>query len=298
MARVGGEEFAWILPSTDGAGAYAAAERARQAIEREPFAGVGNLTVSIGVCDAADAGECADAAELYRLADVALYWAKDHGRNIAFRYCSETAARLAGESRSGSRAGEHRLRLRALHAIARMVEQGHPTSQGHADRVADLAGALAQRVGWPASAVSALREAAVLHDVGKIIVPKSVLLKTGQFTEAEWAQMRTHPVVGDDMLEDILSVVQRSWVRGHHERWDGAGYPDGLADTGIPEGARILAMADSWDVMTSARVYSGALTSDDALDEVRRAAGRQFDPCVAAVLVELIGDGASVTALE
>jgi HD-GYP domain-containing protein (c-di-GMP phosphodiesterase class II) len=179
-----------------------------------------------------------------------------------------------------------------------MVEQGHPTSQGHADRVADLAGALAQRVGWPASAVSALREAAVLHDVGKIIVPKSVLLKTGQFTEAEWAQMRTHPVVGDDMLEDILSVVQRSWVRGHHERWDGAGYPDGLADAAIPEGARILAMADSWDVMTSARVYSGALTSDDALGEVRRAAGRQFDPCVAAVLVELIGDGASVAALE
>jgi diguanylate cyclase (GGDEF)-like protein/PAS domain S-box-containing protein len=298
MARVGGEEFAWILPATDGAGAYAAAERARRAIEGEPFAGVGNLTVSIGVCDAGDAGESADAAELYRLADVALYWAKDHGRNLVFRYCSETAARLASQTRSAGRAVEHRLRLRALHAIARMVEEGHPTSQGHAERVADLAGALAQRLGWPASAASALRDAAILHDVGKIIVPKSVLLKTGPFTEAEWAQMRTHPVVGDDMLEDIISEVQRSWVRGHHERWDGAGYPDGLAGTAIPEGARILAVADSWDVMTSARVYSGALAPDAAIDEVRRAAGRQFDPCVAAVLVALIGDGARVPVLE
>jgi diguanylate cyclase (GGDEF)-like protein/PAS domain S-box-containing protein len=298
MARVGGEEFAWILPATDGPGAYAAAERARQAIEGEPFAGVGSLTVSIGVCDARDAGEDADAAELYRLADIALYWAKDHGRNIVFRYCGETAARLDDQSGALGRAVEHRLRLRALHAIARMVEEGHPSSKGHAERVADLAAALAQRLGWPASGAGALRDAAILHDVGKIIVPKSVLLKTSTFSEAEWAQMRTHPVVGDDMLEDILSRVQRGWVRGHHERWDGAGYPDALAETAIPEGARILAMADSWDVMTSTRVYSGALTRDEALEEVRRAAGRQFDPRVAAALVELIGEDVRVPVLE
>ena len=109
--------------------------------------------------------------------------------------------------------------------------------------------------------------------------------------------MRTHPIVGDDMLEDILSDAQRTWVRGHHERWDGAGYPDGLAATGIPEGARILAMADSWDVMTSARVYSVALIRDEAIEEVRRTAARQFDPQVAAALVELIGDDVPVAPL-
>jgi len=114
-----------------------------------------------------------------------------------------------------------------------------------------------------ATGVSALRDAAILHDVGKIIVPKSVLPKAGSFTEAEWAQMRTHPLVGDDMLEDILSDAQRTWVRGHRERWDGAGSPDCLAGTGIPEGAGVLAMADSSDVMTSARVCSGALIRDD-----------------------------------
>jgi len=183
---------------------------------------------------------------------------------------------------------EHRLRLRALHAIARMVEEGHPTSHGHAERVADLAAALAERLGWPAVDVSALREAAILHDIGKIIVPKSVLLKPGGFTPGEWAQMRNHPVVGDDMLEDVLSDVQRGWVRGHHERWDGDGYPDSLARAAIPEGARILAVADSWDVMTSDRVYSDALTRDEAIAEVRGSAGRQFDPRAAAALIEIV----------
>ncbi|MDP1847968.1 MAG: PAS domain S-box protein [Solirubrobacteraceae bacterium] len=293
IARVGGEEFAWILPATGGAGAYAAAERARQAIEREPFDGVGHLTVSIGVCEAA---ADADADELYRLADVALYWAKDHGRNIVFRYTSETAARLAGKSRShNNTAAEHRLRLRALHAIARMVEEGHPTSHGHAERVADLAAALAERLDWAAVDVSALREAAILHDIGKIIVPKSVLLKPGRFTAEEWAQMRTHPVVGNDMVEDVLSDLQRAWVRGHHERWDGDGYPDGLAGDAISQGARILAVADSWDVMTSARVYSAALTLDEAIAEVGREAGRQFDPRVADVLLALVADEVRAT---
>jgi HD-GYP domain-containing protein (c-di-GMP phosphodiesterase class II) len=88
------------------------------------------------------------------------------------------------------------------------------------------------------------------------------------------------------MLEGLLSNLQRKWVRGHHERWDGGGYPDGLASSHIPEGARILAVADSWDVMTSARAYSRALTFHEARDEVRRSAGGQFDPAIVDVLFE------------
>ena len=285
MARIGGEEFAWILPDTDGTGAYAAAERARRAIEGKPFEHVGHLTLSAGVCELE---EGADAGELQRLADMALYWAKDHGRNIVFRYTPDTGASLEGHTDRRAAATEHGMRLRAMHAIARIVEQGHPTSDGHAERVAGLAVSLAERSGWAPADVRALREAAVLPDVGKIIVPKSVLLKPGRFTDAEWAQMRRHPVVGDDMLEGLLSSLQRAWVRGHHERWDGLGYPDGLAGAQIPEGARILAVADSWDVMTSARVYSSPLTIPEALEEVRRSAGGQFDPCVVATLVDLL----------
>ena len=236
-------------------------------------------------------GEDANADELHRLADVALYWAKAHGRNIVFRYTPETAAHLAGQDDPKAAASAHGLRLDALHAVARMVEQGHPTSDGHAERVGDLAVALAERAGWAPADVRALREAAVLHDIGKIIVPKSVLLKPGAFTDDEWAQMRRHPIVGDDMLEGVLSGLQRLWVRGHHERWDGAGYPDGLRGDEICEGARILAVADSWDVMTSARVYSGARCFDDAIAEVHRVSGTQFDPGVVSLLLEVLGAG-------
>jgi diguanylate cyclase (GGDEF)-like protein/PAS domain S-box-containing protein len=288
IARVGGEEFAWILPATDGTGAYAAAERARQAVERLPFEGAGSVTVSVGVCELGDEG---DVDELYHLADVALYWAKDHGRNIVFRYTPETAAHLEGRIDPKAAAVQLRLRLRAMHAIARMVEQGHPTSDGHAERVADLAVRLADRLGWSPADARALREAGVLHDIGKVIVPKSVLLKQGAFSEEEWAQMRQHPVVGDDMLEGVLSTMQRAWVRGHHERWDGRGYPDRLAGDAIAQGARILAVADSWDVMTSARVYSRALTLDEAVEEVGRSAGTQFDPLIASLLLELVHEG-------
>jgi HD-GYP domain-containing protein (c-di-GMP phosphodiesterase class II) len=103
--------------------------------------------------------------------------------------------------------------------------------------------------------------------------------------------MRQHPVVGDDMLEGVLSSPQRAWVRGHHERWDGHGYPDAMAGNEIPAGARILAVADSWDVMTSARVYSPALTIAAAIDELRRSSDGQFDRSVAEALVALINAG-------
>jgi diguanylate cyclase (GGDEF)-like protein/PAS domain S-box-containing protein len=291
VARVGGEEFAWILPGTDDAGAYTAAERARRAIGTEPFAGIGGLTVSVGVCEL---GENADADELQRLADLALYEAKHEGRNIVVRHRSGSAPRRSTLAGPRVLATERAIRLRAVHAIACIVEQGHPTSDGHAERVADLAAELAERLGWPQAQVRALREAAVLHDVGKIIMPRSMLVKSSAFDEGEWTQMRRHPLVGEDMLEGLLSRLQRTWVRGHHERWDGHGYPDGLAGKRIPDGARILAVADSWDVMTSARGYSEALNPDTALTEVRRCAGRQFDGAVVDVLEDLMDRAPSI----
>jgi diguanylate cyclase (GGDEF)-like protein/PAS domain S-box-containing protein len=285
IARIGGEEFAWILPGTDGAGAYAAGERARLAVKREPFALVGRLSVSVGVCEL---GEAVDADELHRLADMALYEAKDLGRDVVVSHAPGRASHRELLADPLVAATERGMRLGAVHTIARIVEQGHPASDGHAERVADLAATLAERLGWTPADARSLREAAVLHDIGKIIMPKSVLLKTARLTEAEWAQMRQHPVVGDDMLEGLLSRLQRSWVRGHHERWDGRGYPDALAGTTISEGARILAVADSWDVMTSARAYRDALSPEEALDEARRYAGLQFDPAVVAALVDLM----------
>ncbi len=201
---------------------------------------IGHLTVSVGVCEL---GDSADADELHRLADVALYWAKDQGRNIVVWHTLQGDGHRDLLADPAVAASDRGMRLRAVQTIARIVEQGHPSSDGHAERVADLASSLAQRSGWAPAQARALREASLLHDVGKIVLARSVLLKPTAFDDAEWEQMRRHPVVGSDMLEGLLSVVQRAWVRGHHERWDGGGYPDGLAGEAIPEGARILAVA-------------------------------------------------------
>jgi putative nucleotidyltransferase with HDIG domain len=142
-----------------------------------------------------------------------------------------------------------------------------------------FAQAMARRIGLDKERVSILRLGALLHDVGKLAVPSSVLLKRGPLTEAEFGQMRRHPMAGARMLqtlgapEMILPVV-----RHHHERWDGTGYPDGRKGEEIPLEARILCIADSFDAMTSTRPYRAPKLPDEAMAELERCAGTQFDP--------------------
>ena len=142
-----------------------------------------------------------------------------------------------------------------------------------------FAQAMARRIGLDKERVSILRLGALLHDVGKLAVPSSVLLKRGPLTEAEFGQMRRHPAAGARMLETlgapptILPVVLH-----HHERWDGAGYPTGRQGDEIPLEARVLCIADSFDAMTSTRPYRAPRRPDEALDELERCAGTQFDP--------------------
>ena len=132
-----------------------------------------------------------------------------------------------------------------------------------------------------------LEEAALLHDVGKIGVPDVLLFKPDRFTQAERVQIEVHATLGAEIVSDVLTAEQVAWVRSHHERWDGAGYPDRLAGQEIPEGACILAVADAWDAMTSVRVYGTPRSPDAALDEVRACSGEQFAPAVAAALSAL-----------
>jgi HD-GYP domain-containing protein (c-di-GMP phosphodiesterase class II) len=130
--------------------------------------------------------------------------------------------------------------------------------------------------GWPEDCVERLREAALLHDVGKIGVPDALLLKRGPLEESERALMREHAALGARIVGDVLDDLQVRWIAGHHERPDGAGYPDGLTGPEIPEGAALLALADAWDTIVSDRVYSPRRTIDDALAECRALAGLQF----------------------
>ncbi len=287
VARIGGEEFAWILPGSDGINAWRAAERARLAVAATPFAGgVGAITASAGV---ADLTQASDAGSLLRLADGALYWAKAHGRNVTLRYSPEVVQELSATERA-----ERLVRsqgVTALRALVRAVDAKDPSTARHAERVAAVAVRLGSHVGWSQDQLILLEEAALLHDVGKIGVADALLFKPERLTPQEFTEVATHAHLGAEIVSDVLQPEQVTWVRGHHERWDGLGYPDRLSGTEIPDGARIVAVADAWDAMTSVRVYGVPRTPEDALREVRACSGTQFDPNVADALAALQAEG-------
>jgi diguanylate cyclase (GGDEF)-like protein len=287
VARVGGEEFAWLMPEADGLDAWQAAERARGAVSAAAFPAVGHMTVSAGVCELAQAG---NAANLYRLADGALYWAKHHGRDVVFHYSPDVVRALSAEEQAT------RLRrqqsLQSIRMLARAVDAKDSGTLRHSERVADLAVAVATALGWSTGQAVRLHEAGLVHDVGKLAVPDAVLRKDGPLTCAERDELRAHAALGAQIVSDVLESDQVEWVRGHHERWDGAGYPDGLAGERLPDGAAILALADAWDAMTSPRRYRPPLSAEEAMAECARQDGAQFAPHVVAAVRSLWAAGA------
>ncbi|CAA9554094.1 MAG: hypothetical protein AVDCRST_MAG79-2936, partial [uncultured Thermoleophilia bacterium] len=286
LGRLGGDEFALLLPDVGPAEAIEAAERLRELIVSAPLDGY-PVTVSLGVCDLARAGDDADA--LYRLADGALYWAKGHGRNAAWLYSPDVVRELSAEERAERLTRAHA--LAGIRALARAIDAKDPSTADHAERVADVAADVAEALGWDGTSVTRLRDAARVHDVGKIGVPDSVLLKPGPLTAAETELMRQHAELGAQIAEEVLDVDQVSWIRAHHERPDGTGYPRGLRGDAIPQGAAILALADAWDVMTSDRPYRSGMATDDAVAELRRCVGTQFTPDVVVAFLRSVGQG-------
>jgi diguanylate cyclase (GGDEF)-like protein len=270
-ARIGGDEFAILLPETTAEAAEAVARRAHELI-RLDLAGPGpSITVSIGICDLEQASS-ADA--LVRFADGALYWAKDHGRDAVWRYRPEAVGDASQFDRSTRLARNQA--LAGIRALARAVDAKNHSTQLHSERVASLARRLAMALDWPYRRAAALHETALIHDVGKLALPNALLFKPHRLTAAEYETVKTHVALGAQIAGEVLSSEQLEWLRGHHERYDGGGYPDGLAGEAIPDGARLLALADSWDVMTSERPYSRAMGPTEALEECRRCAGSQF----------------------
>ena len=287
IGRVGGEEFAWLLPGATAAQAHAAAERVREAIRDSPYPEIGRLTASCGACDLTTAGS---PSELFRLADSALYAAKSHGRDLTVTYAPDASYDLSTRERAERL--ERATALNALRALARAIDAKDAYTQQHSERVADLAVRLATALGWSMIEAARLREAGLVHDVGKIGVSDSILLKPGRLTAEEYRQIKQHAALGAKIVQEVLSEDQVAWVAHHHERWDGGGYPDGLVADEIPEGARLLALADTWDAITVARNYGSPMTVAEALDECRRNAGSQFWPDAVRGLEALIDAGA------
>lgn len=157
-----------------------------------------------------------------------------------------------------------------------------PTLGDHAERVAGHAEVVARRLGWPQERIEELRVGAALHDLGKVNVPARVLAKPARLDPEELAHVRAHPIEGAWLLAGVRSLrAALPYVLFHHERWDGDGYPTRRAGESIPLEARLLAVVDAFDAMTSARPYRSALSVEHALEEVARCAGAQFDPEIA-----------------
>jgi putative two-component system response regulator len=166
-----------------------------------------------------------------------------------------------------------------LVALATAIDAKDPMTEHHCARVAERAIALGSAAGLAEAAVEAIGYGAVLHDIGKIGIPEALLLKTGELTPDERAEMQRHSAIGSEILAPLrLGRIVGPVVRSHHERWDGSGYPDGLRGGAIPIGARIVAIVDAHDAMTHDRVYRPRLDPDDARRELVRCAGSQFDP--------------------
>jgi HD-GYP domain-containing protein (c-di-GMP phosphodiesterase class II) len=183
---------------------------------------------------------------------------------------------------------QHAMFLGALRALTAAIDAKDPYTCGHSERVATVAASLARAAGLPDQAVERIRVAGLVHDIGKIGIPESVLRKPGRLTDAEFASMKEHPRIGFNILRDIPQLADvLPGVLHHHERYDGGGYPSGLSGEQIPLLARIIALADAFDAMSSTRTYRASMTRADVLREIETNAGRQFDPALAQVFLSL-----------
>jgi HD-GYP domain-containing protein (c-di-GMP phosphodiesterase class II) len=180
--------------------------------------------------------------------------------------------------------------LQSLLGLANALEAKDEYTRGHSDRVAALARRLALEAGLTVRQADVIAQSGLLHDLGKIGVPEHILRKPGPLTQEEWAVMRRHPVTGSQIVAPIESFAEGALiVRHHHEREDGSGYPDGLSGETIPLGARVVAVADVYDALTSERPYRRALTHTEALERLTAEAGRTLDARLTSLFTVMVG---------
>jgi len=177
----------------------------------------------------------------------------------------------------------------ALQVLIRALEMRDPFTLGHAERVADMSVAVAQRLRWDDEQITGLRLGALLHDLGNLGVEDRILNKVGRLTPEEIAKMQAHTRLGGMLIEGIPALEPAlPIILFHHERWDGAGYPKRLLGTDIPIEARIVAITDAYDAMISTRSYRKSMTPEEAVRELKRASGYQFDPTLLAAFLEVL----------
>ena len=285
VARTGGEEFTLLLPNTSEHDAYLAAERMRTAVASEFASDPVPLTFSFGVANFPDHGGSADA--VIESADQALYAAKALGRNRSVIFNREISAIFAPE---GGGRGLDASHLPELLSLTEQLDIRDAGTVNHSRTVGRYSALIAEQLGLPADRVERIQIAGRLHDIGKIGVPNAVLQKPGPLGTREMAQVRTHPEIGAEVLAGQGLEDLRSWVIAHHERPDGRGYPAQLEDDEIPLEAKIIAVADAFEAMTSDRVYRPGIGTKAARVELLRCAGTQFDSRVIAAFLAVLDE--------
>jgi two-component system, cell cycle response regulator len=289
VGRWGGEEFIVILPETGAGDALIVAERIRSTVSQYAFEVGGglHLTCSIGVACYPDHAQ--NQQTLVHAADQAMYGAKRLGRNQVRAIDDPAVQTLVDENCAGEDREEAALRG-TVKALAMLVERRDPSSGNYTHQVADLVYDLARSLHIPEGEAHMLALAGQLHDIGKVAIPDALLQRPGPLTREEWKQMQHTPAIGAEVISHIPSLRPLAPIIGaQRERWDGQGYPDHLAGYTIPAGSRLLAVAIAYIVMINGRPYQTARSAADALAEIQRCAGTQFDPEIVDALVNLLG---------
>ncbi|OFW55772.1 MAG: hypothetical protein A2133_02855 [Actinobacteria bacterium RBG_16_64_13] len=296
VARFGGDQFAMILPHTYEKGGVEVAERLRQNIAGWVFLDADGvevrITVSLGLCSYPTDG--ASAPQLVEVAHNALSFAKAMGGNQVQLFRDLPSREAPGNVVSLPHSGRGAI----VRSLAAAVDARDGYTHEHSRLVSELSAAVARRIGLATTEIARISVGALLHDVGKIGVPDAILAKEGSLSAEEWDCIRRHPVLGKQIMEQAPELTDvMPLVLHHQERYDGTGYPQRLQGDDIPLGARIIAAADAYHAIRSDRPYRSGRTHREAINELGRCSGNQFDPRVVDALLHILETDEELRAL-
>ena len=292
VCRYGGDEFALIIPNIDIKSLDAFSTHFKKLLSqnhakyiKSPYEK--SATLSMGL--SAYPHTATDISSLIKQADMALYHAKNIGRDSLHIY-QDFLSQLEDDITL-----ENKHLIAIFKALLTCLSTKDQYTLGHCERVASYASNLGRYLGLSISEINTLYYAGLLHDIGKIEIPMSILNKTESLTEEEFTIVKMHPIYSANILEPLSDMYELiDYVKHHHERFDGQGYPDKLAGTDISFGARILAIVDAYDAMVSERPYGKRFTIDAALAEISRYSGKQFDPYITSSFIEMMNSDSAL----